>query len=114
VKINLSLRTPTFVYGQQPYFPDAIWQQVSSPGQYPPPGHGVLLPFVVRAGVFICQGTLDLPLLQVDFVTSQVVPEGQQWRWSLQHTACNTTHVLVTKHPSPCHHVFGCNPRHNV
>lgn len=43
-------------------------------------------------------GTEVLPLSQVSVMRLQVVPFGQQWKWSTQHTACRQNNLSVVFH----------------
>ena len=53
---------------------------------------------ILLEGIFVCHGMESVPLLHMPAWMSHVVPSGQQWEWSLQHTACvqNTYKYLVT------------------
>ena len=76
--------------GQQAHWPLVILQQVVPSGHsYWPPGH-TTLPSCL-AGDLTNHSTWDWPRTHFPWLTSQVVSVGQQWIWSLQHTACQCT-----------------------
>ena len=81
--------------GQQPYCPEANRQQVLPSGHVPfPSGHKtaelVFSSLTGMAAVLVNHVILTLLSPRSHFPAAElhVVPSGQQWRWSLQHTAC--------------------------
>ena len=76
--------------GQQAHWPLFSLQQVVPSGHsYWPPGH-TTFPSCL-AGDLTNQSTWVWPRIHFPWLTSQVVSLGQQWIWSLQHTACQCT-----------------------
>ena len=91
--------------GQQPYCPDCSVQQVVWSGHWlrpsgqitadevPPTGGATSIGFIPSSGAAAFFGshvmlTLLSPRSHFPAAELHVVPSGQQWRWSLQHTAC--------------------------
>ena len=85
----------TSCIGQHPHCPDACLQHVL------PEGHSWVLSHLtfsaVIAGCFSNQSICMFPWVHFPCPTSQVVPDGQQWTWSLQHTAWRENITNINK-----------------
>lgn len=80
----------TSARGQQAHSPPAAPQQVEFPGQDVVSSHLLLSDCKEKAGSFLSQGVtavLYVGSSQVDAARLQMVPWGQQCKWSSQQTA---------------------------
>ncbi len=87
-------RTLTWGKGQQAHSPKSVLQQVVPPGHIVCLSHFSSCSSELRAGTFSTQrreGRKPNGSSQLSASRLQTVPWGQQWMWSLQHTACSNT-----------------------